>query len=148
MVSEPVATQAAPERAERLADLLTLSHEAMLAWRLDGVIEFWNAGAERLYGFTPQEAVGRSSHTLLDSKFPVDFIDVRSRLCKERFWSGELRHIRKDGHEVIVDSRMQLLDDNTVLEVNRDVTERQRIEAALRDSEQRLRWLAAIVESS
>jgi PAS domain S-box-containing protein len=38
-------------------------------------------------------------------------------------WSGELRHICKDGHEVVVDSRMQLLGDDTVLEVNRDVTE-------------------------
>ena len=45
--------------SERLSDLLTLSFEPMLAWRLDGVIEFWNAGAERLYGFSPDEAVGR-----------------------------------------------------------------------------------------
>ena len=40
----------------------------------------------------------------------------------ERYWSGELRHICKDGREVTVDSRMQLLGDDTVLEVNRDVT--------------------------
>jgi PAS domain S-box-containing protein len=59
----------------------------------------------------------------------------------------ELHHIRKDGREVIVDSRMQVLD-NTVLEVNRDVTERKRFEVALGETEQRLRWLASIVESS
>jgi PAS domain-containing protein len=40
--------------AERLANLLTLSYEPMLAWRLDGAIEFWNAGPERLYGFPPE----------------------------------------------------------------------------------------------
>jgi PAS domain-containing protein len=40
--------------AERLANLLTLSYEPMLAWRLDGAIEFWNAGAERLNGFPPE----------------------------------------------------------------------------------------------
>jgi PAS domain-containing protein len=50
--------------SERLSDLLTLSYEPMLAWRLDGSIEFWNAGAERLYGFAPDEAVGRSSHSV------------------------------------------------------------------------------------
>ena len=95
----------------------------MLAWRLDGSIEFWNAGAERLYGFAPNEAVGRSSHALLQTKFPIEFTELRSQLRNERYWSGELRHICKDGHEVIVDSRMQLLGDDTVLEVNRDVTE-------------------------
>ena len=115
--------QAAPERPERLADLLTLSYEPMLAWSLDGPIEFWNAGAERLYGFAPNEAVGRSSHALLQTKFPIEFTELRSQLQNERYWSGELRHICKDGHEVLVDSRMQLLGDDTVLEVNRDVTE-------------------------
>src|SRR5271165_3599145 len=87
------------ERAERLANLLTLSY--MLAWRLDGSIEFWNVGAERLYGFALDEAVGRSSHSLLQTKFPIDFIELRSRLRNERTGpgsSGELRHICKDGH--------------------------------------------------
>src|SRR5579863_2928545 len=110
------------ERAERLANLVTLSYEPMLTWRLDGPIEFWNAGAERLYGFARDEAVGRSSHALLQTKFPVEFIELRSQLRSERRWAGELRHTCKDGREVIVDSRMQLLGDNTVLEVNRDVT--------------------------
>ena len=110
-------------RAERVADLIMLSHEPMLAWRLDGPIEFWNAGAARLYGFTSTEVVGSSSHTLLQTKFPIDFGELRSQLRTRRHWSGELRHKCKDGREVIVDSRMQLLDDGTVLEVNRDVTE-------------------------
>ena len=139
-----------------------LSYEPMLAWNLDGSIEFWNAGAERLYGFAPNEAVGRISHALLQTKFPIEFTELRSKLRNERYWSGELRHVCKDGHEVFVDSRMQLLGDDTVLEVNRDVTEvktltsrqatlvrdRKQIEAELRESEQRLRWLASIVESS
>ena len=110
------------ERAERLANLVTLSYEPMLAWRLDGPIEFWNAGAEQLYGFTPDEAVGRSSHALLQTKFPVGLIELHSQLRSERRWSGELRHTCKNGREVIVDSRMQLLGEDTVLEVNRDVT--------------------------
>jgi PAS domain S-box-containing protein len=109
--------------AERLADLIMLSHEPMLAWRLNGPIEFWNAGAERFYGFSANEAIGRNSHTLLQTKFPVEFIDLRSQLDNQGYWSGELRHTCKDGREVVVDSRMQLLADGTVLEVNRDVTE-------------------------
>jgi PAS domain-containing protein len=73
--------------------------------------------------FAPDEAVGRISHALLQTKFPVEFAELRSQLRNERYWSGELRHTCKDGREVIVDSRMQLLRDDTVLEANRDVTE-------------------------
>jgi PAS domain S-box-containing protein len=109
--------------AERFADLLMLSYEPMLAWNLDGPIEFWNIGAERLYGFATNDAVGRSSHALLQTKFPIELAALRTLLRNERRWSGELRHICKDGREVVVDSRMQLLGDDTVLEVNRDVTE-------------------------
>jgi PAS domain S-box-containing protein len=123
MERESAAMEATSERAERLANLLRLSHEPMFAWRLQGSIEFWNAGAERLYGFAPDEAVGRVSHSLLQTKFPVEFAELRSQLRNERYWSGELRHTCKDGREVIVDSRMQLLRDDTVLEANRDVTE-------------------------
>ena len=147
--------RSAEERAERLASLLTLSYEPMFAWRLDGQIEFWNAGAERLYGFPSNEAVGHSSHALLQTEFPIEYTELRSHLLNERYWSGELRHICKDGREVMVDSRMQLLGDDTVLEVNRDVTQvkalniqREQVEAALSESEQRLRWLASIVEDS
>jgi PAS domain S-box-containing protein len=142
-------------RAEHLANLLALSYEPMLAWRFDGPIEFWNAGAERLYGFAANEAIGHSSHALLQTKFPIAFGELRAQLRNEGYWSGELRHVCKDGREVIVDSRMQLFGDDTVLEVNRDVTdvralaaERKRFEAALHESEQGLSWLASIVESS
>jgi len=145
---EILGIQPASERSERLASLLKLSYEPILAWHLDGPIEFWNAGAERLYGFALDEAVGRSSHALLQTKFPIQFTDLRSQLRNGRYWSGELRHICKDGREVIVDSRMQLLSDGTVLEVNRDITERKQIEVALRENEQQSRWLAAIVDSS
>lgn len=140
--------EAGAELRERLASLLTLSHEPMLAWRLDGPIEFWNTGAERLYGFVSDEAVGRSSHDLLQTKFPAEFSEVYSQLQNEHYWSGELRHICKGGREVIVDSRMQLLDDGTVLEVNRDITERKQLEAAIRESEPRMRFLASTVENS
>lgn len=120
----------------------------MLAWRLDGPIEFWNAGAERLYGFAQDEAVGRTSHALLRTEFPIDFADLRSQLRDRQNWLGELHHTCKDGSKVVVESRMQLFGDSLVLEANRDMTKRIEIEVALRESEQRLRWLASIVESS
>ena len=69
MGREVTGIDAAAERAERLASLVMLSYEPMLAWRFDGPIEFWNAGAQRLYGFASDEAIGRSSHSLLQTKF-------------------------------------------------------------------------------
>jgi PAS domain S-box-containing protein len=136
------------ERAERLASLLTLSYEPIMAWRLDGPIELWNSGAERLYGYSPDEALGRSSHALLQTTFPVALSELLLQLRNEHYWSGELRHICKDGREVVVDSRMQLLGSDTVLEVNRDVTKHKEIEAALREKELQSLFLGSIVESS
>ena len=126
------------EDTELLTNLISLSYEPMLAWRLDGAIKFWNAGAERLYGFAPDEAIGRTSHSLLQTKFPIGLTELRSRLWNERFWSGELRHVCKDGREVTVDSRMQLIGDDAVLEVNRDITARKQSEIAEQQSEARL----------
>jgi PAS domain S-box-containing protein len=133
--------EAVSERAERLGGLLALSHEAMLMWKLNGAIEFWNAGAERLYGFAQAEAIGNSSHALLQTKFPVEFADWIKLIQNERHWTGELHHICKDGREVVVESRQQVLSDGTVIEVNRDITEQKK-------TEQQLMFLAAIVQSS
>jgi PAS domain S-box-containing protein len=132
MGSESTGAQA--DRAERLASLLTLSYEPMFTWRLDGPIDFWNRGAQRLYGYSSDEAVGRVSHTLLQTEFPGKFSELRAHLRNQRQWSGELRHICKDGREVIVDSRMQLLGDETVLEVNRDITEAAKFRAVFNQS--------------
>jgi PAS domain S-box-containing protein len=133
-VDTPVETQSPALQAERLASLLTLSHEPMFAWRLDGSIEFWNLGAQRLYGFSSDEAMGRSSHMLLQTKFPCELAELRAHLRNQRYWSGELRHTCKDGREVIVDSRMQLLGDETVLEANRDITEAAKFRAVFNQS--------------
>ena len=134
-------SDAALRRAEQLANLLTLSYEPMLAWHLDGPIDFWNAGAERLYGYTEKEAVGSNSHALLKTRFPTSLDDLRSKLREKRYWSGELHHVCKDGSVVVVESRMQLFGDSMVLEANRNITDRAGIEL-------QLRFLASIVESS
>ncbi len=72
----------AEETIRHQADLLHLAYDAIILWRLDGGIELWSRGAEALYGFTEQEAIGRSAHELLKTVHPVPV--VRDRVRSER----------------------------------------------------------------
>jgi PAS domain S-box-containing protein len=125
------------EALRRQADLLRISFDAIIVWRLDGGIESWNVGAEQLYGFTEREALGRVTHELLKTVHPMPWPEIEARLREFRYWEGELRHLTKDGREVVVSARKQLIrgEDGVerVLESNRDITENKRAENALRE---------------
>jgi PAS domain S-box-containing protein len=134
------ARRRAAEALRRQAGLLELSQEAIFVWRLGGAIDFWNNGAAELYGYTVAEAVGSSSHELLQTRFPMPLPQIEAALRTHGTWAGELRQITKAGQEVIVSSRLQLVPGEAgapmVLESNRDITERKRLEAeVLRISE-------------
>jgi PAS domain S-box-containing protein len=103
-----------------------------------------NTGCKRLYGYPREYALGRSSHELLETIHPLRLDAFLTHLSERREWSGELCHHTRDGREVIVESRHQVIDvdgRSIVLETNRDVTERRRAESARGQ-------LAALVESS
>jgi PAS domain S-box-containing protein len=113
------------------AEMLDLTHDAILAWELDGAISYWNRAAEEIYGYAREEAVGRVSHELLETKAPEGIDALRDSLRLSGQWVGELRHRTKDGREIVVESRMRLAKRNgqrLVLETNRDITERKRAE--------------------
>jgi PAS domain S-box-containing protein len=135
----------AEEALRRHAELLQLSFDAVILWRLDGAIESWNAGAERLYGYTEDEAVGRVTHELLATVFPIPWPEIRSEI-REGFWEGELHHRTRDGREIIVSSRHQLIRGadgiERILEINRDITERKRAEEQIVKLNRTLRALS------
>jgi PAS domain S-box-containing protein len=125
------------------AQLLHLSYDAIIVWRKDGGIEHWNRGAEQLYGYTESEALGRVTHKLLKTIPPVPWPEIEAAMRKHGQWEGELRHHAKDGREVTVSARHQLVlgtdGVERILETNRDITERKKAEEALRKSEEQLR---------
>jgi two-component system sensor kinase FixL len=135
----------ASEALRTQANLLMQSFDAIIVWRLDGVIEWWNTGAEYLYGYSANEAVGKETHSLLSTTFPKPWPEIRAELIENGSWEGELQHRTRDGDVVTVSARKQLVRDShgieRVLETNRDITEKKRSEVSLRQYEEHLRTM-------
>ena len=138
------------KRAEqRLAEqsrLLDLSNEAILVRDPQGRITYWNDGANELYGYLPEEALGKVTHKLLRTEFPESLKSIYKKLERDDRWSGELVHKRKDGTKVVVMSHWALDRDGHgrsafVLETNADITQRKQTEAALQRSKEMLEKL-------
>ncbi|WP_424355563.1 CHASE4 domain-containing protein [Methanobacterium sp. MBAC-LM] len=137
----------AEENLKRHAALLDISYEAIFSWSFEEGILSWNQGAERLYGYSKEEVIGKISHELLKTKHPQGWDDFMEKLDKYDMWTGELIHTTKNGEELIMESRQQLIQDshgkNIVIETNRDITERKKsedkIKASLKEKEVLLR---------
>ncbi|HEV2860946.1 MAG TPA: PAS domain S-box protein [Pyrinomonadaceae bacterium] len=136
----------AEETLRAQAAVIAQAYDAIFLRDSSNAITLWNRGAERTYGYTPEEALGRSPHELLKTVPPVPLEEIYESLRREGFWEGELLHTRKDGEQIVVETRWATVRDErgqttSILEITRDVTERRR-------SEVRLRHAAAIVENS
>jgi PAS domain S-box-containing protein len=124
------------------AGLLDLAHDAIMVRRLDGTLLFWNRGAEVMYGWPKNEALGRVAHDLLQTRYPVPIERILSQLSEVGRWEGELIHTKRDGARVIVASRWarRRARDNgiEILEINTDITLQKAAEDRLRDLNQQL----------
>lgn len=104
-------------------------------------IVLWNRGAEKLYGFTKDEAVGQTSYLFLNAQFEEPLEKIQTDLQKRGRWEGEVLHRRKDGRVVCIASQWVVHRDaqnkvRAILEVNTDITARKQAERSLRDSEE------------
>jgi PAS domain S-box-containing protein len=122
------------------AGLLDLTHDTVFVRDMDDVIIYWNRGAEELYGWKKAETVGKTSHQLMQTIFPVPLEEITAELLRTGRWEGELVHTKKDGTQAIVASRWSVQRDArdrpvATLETNNDITERKQAEDALRRSD-------------
>lgn len=137
-------TEEALRRAAELGDLVQLLDQAhLLVLDMDSRITRWNVGCQRLYGFTPEQALGRVSYELLRTRFPHSRETIRAALLATGRWTGELVHQTADDREVVVASEWLLGRDavglpTIILEANTDITDRKRAEEALRRTAEQL----------
>ncbi|HYG80511.1 MAG TPA: PAS domain S-box protein, partial [Pyrinomonadaceae bacterium] len=128
------------------AEVIRQAYDAIFLRDSSNAITLWNRGAVRTYGYTPEEALGRSPHELLKTVPPVPLGEIYESLRRDGYWEGDLRHTRKDGEQIIVETRWATVRDErgnvtSILEITRDITARMR-------AEETRRLLSAIVESS
>ena len=130
------------------ARLLDLARDAILVRDMDRAITFWNRGAEVLYGWLKDEALGRTVHELLETVFPGPIEDIEAEILRTGRWEGELGHSKRDGSRAVMSSHWSLQGDEhgrpvAILMINSDITDYKTAEEELRA---RVRQQAAVAE--
>ena len=123
----------AEEQVRDQARLLDLSHDAIIVQDLDYRIQYWNKGAENIYGWTAREAVGKKYSDLLS----VEILACKgaSEMARSKgHWEGEASIRTKDGRKALVEEAWTLVYDSeghpkSIMVVSADVTERRELEA-------------------
>lgn len=134
------------EALREQAKLLDLTHDAIFVRDMNGVIQYWNRGAEEFYGWKAEQALGKVTHDLLQTAFPAPLAQIQAELLSAGRWEGELAHTKKDGTTVVVASRWSLQRDGqgapfAILETNNDISAGKRAEQAREEIEEQ--WRAA-----
>ena len=143
--------QQAEEVRRKLASIVESSEDAIISKTLEGIITSWNASAERLYGYSPAEAVGRPISMLVPPDRPNEVPDILERLKRgERVEQFETRRVTKNGELIDVSLTISPIKSGAgsiiaASTIARNITDRKRAEDALRAGEERYR---AFVQNS
>jgi hypothetical protein len=129
------------EYRSRLAAIIDSSEDAIIAKNLDGTITSWNKGAERIYGYTPEEAIGKNISFLASDDRVNEIVEILQRIQKgERIEQQESVRVTKDGRRLYVSISVSPLRDGSgeivgASAIARDITARKLAEAQLRQSQ-------------
>jgi len=133
--------QAERELAEK-ARLLDLTNDAVIVRDMADRIVFWNKGAEKLFGWTSEEVLGRDLHSLLQTEFPRAVHEIKAELHREGKFTGEVVQIARDGQRIPSLCRWVLdRETNSILTSYTDMSALKQAEEALRGSEKKYRTL-------
>lgn len=143
MIEDITERREAEQKLMEQAALLDLAGDAIIVLDLEGRILFWNRGAVDTYGWPAEEALGQIIHTLLQTRFSIPLEEMKAAILEQGVWEGELEHVTRDGHAIVVTSRWSLRrngngDPSGYLEINRDITARKHTEEQLRSLMERL----------
>lgn len=121
---------------EEQARIVDLAPAAIIVRDLESRITLWNPEAEKIYGWTREEAMGKITHELFQTQFPEPLAQIESQALGGESWQGELLHTKRNGERIVVASRWAARRDSQgnpagFLEVNADITVRKRAEEAL-----------------
>lgn len=149
-VRDTTARKQTEDKLRQQAALLDLAHDAIIVRDLDSHILFWSRGATDTYGFSVDEALGRTVHELLQTVFPASLEAITRSIQGSREWEGELHHTRKDGCAIVVSSRWSLLRNErgqpvAIMEINRDVTEQKQANEVVRKASH---YTRSLIEAS
>lgn len=133
------ARKEAEDKLAQQAALLDMARDAIIVHDIDQRILFWNKGAERIYGWTAEEAVGQSLGQLLYCD-ELDLLTYVAAVVATGDWSGEIAQKRKDGSRIAVEVRCSLMRDGdgsprSILSINSDITRRLAVEEQLRQAQ-------------
>ena len=123
------------EKIKEQRALLDQTQDAIMVVDYDGTVTFWNAGAEMMYGWSRDEMTGRVLEELLyGGARRKDFQEAMEDIHRFKEWNGEHYHTRKDGKEILVESRWRTVAKAfngklQILIVNSDITEKKRLES-------------------
>lgn len=130
------------ERCHRLASVVESSEDAIIAKTLDGVITDWNAAAERMFGYSAGDAIGKNASMLIPNgrpnEIPIILDKIKNGIHIEHY---ETVRKRKDGKIIDVSVTVSPIKDNAgriigASSIKRDITENKRVEEELKEAKQ------------
>lgn len=141
--------QGTMESLREHASLLDLTHDTIFVRNRDDIITYWNRAATELYGWRPDQAVGRKAAELLKTEFPMPFEAIMAEVARTGRWEGELVHTTRDGRRVTVASRWAVQRDGrgrpaSILETNNDITSQRTVEDGLHRARSELAHVARV----
>jgi PAS domain S-box-containing protein len=144
----------AEESARRFAAIVEFSDDAIVGKSLDGIVYSWNPGAERLFGYTAKEVIGKTLVAFIPPERPNEEVDILARIVRgEYIQHFETIRVRKDGTRIDVSVTISPIKDDAgrvigASKIARDITERKRFEHTLQQTNIELEGAKAAAEKA